>query len=97
MIAGSMISPEHGIAFFLGLLFIAVFSVAAATLSRGGKLFSGLYTALWYVSFSSREVDFFDYSGAFARQLNLAVPTIYFLAAVSLLGIALLVQERRTT
>ena len=52
-------SPLHGMAFIVGIVFVASFAVSAGYITKGGKLFSGLYVALWYLAMQRLEpVDF---------------------------------------
>jgi hypothetical protein len=54
----------HGAAMVLALAFVAAAAVGLGSLSRGGKLFLGGYTALWYVAIQRDSP--LDFSGAFA-------------------------------
>jgi hypothetical protein len=55
--------PAAGLALLLGMVFVATTAVGLGWLSRGGRLFLGAYTALWYMAVQkSSPVDF---TGAF--------------------------------
>ena len=41
---------DHGLAMLLGLAFTATAAAGCGWLTRGGKLFLGAFTALWYVA-----------------------------------------------
>jgi len=56
--------PARGAAFVAGLLFVAGASAGLGTLTRGGKLFSGAFLALWYVAVNG--APFADFAGTFA-------------------------------
>jgi ABC-type transport system involved in multi-copper enzyme maturation permease subunit len=56
--------PARGGAFLAGLLFVAGASSGLGHLTRGGKLFSGAFLALWYVAING--APFADFAGAFA-------------------------------
>lgn len=52
-------SPMRALAWIAGLLFVALFSVSLGSLTAGGKLFSGLFLALWYMAVNGLpEADF---------------------------------------
>lgn len=71
-------SPVRGLACAAGLLAVALLAVGFGSLTRGGKLFSGLYVAVWYMALSgSAEADF---TGALSKG---AVP-LYSLAYLGL-------------
>jgi len=73
-----LLSPARGAAWFTGLLFIAGFAAGAGWLTRGGKLSSGVFLALWYAALSGvKDADFCGIAGgatgAPARAFYLAV------------------------
>lgn len=89
----AVIDPGRALAFLLGLVATAAFAVGAGSLTGGGKLFSGVYVALWYVAVNGApELDF---SGAFAREPRPQVAAIFLLAAAVLLAAAFAVERRR--
>ena len=49
----ALVSPIRGLACVAGLLAVAGISVGLGSLSSGGKLFSGLYLAVWYMGLSN--------------------------------------------
>jgi hypothetical protein len=70
--------PARGAAFVAGLLFVAGASSGLSYLTKGGKLFSGAFLALWYVAVNG--ASFADFAGAFA-------PTGPTLASLVYLGV----------
>ena len=48
-----LVSPIRGLACLAGLVAVAGISVGLGSLSSGGKLFSGLYLAVWYMGLSN--------------------------------------------
>jgi hypothetical protein len=52
-----------GLALLLGLVFVATAAVGLGSLSRGGKLFLGAFTALWYMAVQKGSPV--DFTGAF--------------------------------
>jgi len=61
----AMESLAAGAAFLAGLLFTAGLAAGFGSLSGGGKLFLGVYTALWY--FAVNRLPIADFTGLFAE------------------------------
>jgi hypothetical protein len=96
MLRAFLASPAQGVAFLTGLLFVAAFAVAAGSLTGGGKLFTAVYTALWYVAVSGgTKVGALDYCGAFGGGLEASVRLLYLGLGAVALGVAFLVEEGR--
>jgi hypothetical protein len=80
--AGSLAA---GSAFFAGLLFTAGLAAGFGSLTAGGKLFLGVYTAVWY--FALNRLPFADFTGLFAELSALKVAA-FLLAGVAAVGAA---------
>lgn len=89
----SLSSPQRGLVFLAGLFFVATFATGAAALTKGGKLFSGIYIALWYVSL--QKLQTVDFCGVSTPEQRLVVPLSYLAAAALLVGFALILERRR--
>lgn len=86
----ALTSPSRAAAYLAGLAFVAVFATAAGALTGGGKLFTGLYVALWYAAVNGGPAV--DWSGAFAPELT-AAPYAFAAAAGVLLVCAWVVER----
>ncbi|MEW6366502.1 MAG: hypothetical protein AB1714_17890 [Acidobacteriota bacterium] len=86
-------SPQRGLVFLVGLLFVAAFATGAGALTRGGKLFSGIYVGLWYASL--QKVKAVDFCGISTPEQRLAVPLPYLASAAVLIALALFLERRR--
>ncbi|HET9794119.1 MAG TPA: hypothetical protein VFS34_06620, partial [Thermoanaerobaculia bacterium] len=89
-----LLSPARAFAWISGLLFVAGFAAGAGWLTRGGKLFSGIFLALWYAALSGvRDTDFCGIAGgatgALARAAYLSLGAAFVAAAM--------LRERRAT
>ncbi|HEX7528449.1 MAG TPA: hypothetical protein VF425_05015, partial [Thermoanaerobaculia bacterium] len=80
--AGSLAA---GSAFFAGLLFTAGLAAGFGSLTAGGKLFLGVYTAVWY--FAVNRLPFADFTGLFAEPSALKMAA-FLLAGVAAVGAA---------
>lgn len=85
-------SPARGVAGLAGLAFVAVFATAAGALTGGGKLFTGLYVALWYAAVNGSPS--LDWSGAMGPRLT-STAYAFLAAALALLACAWLVERWR--
>lgn len=90
LVAGGL----QGVAVPLGLLFVAAFAVGAGSLSRGGKLFSGIYLVLWYMALNGLAAV--DFCGILAPHPDLTTRGIFLLAGALWLAGAGLVERRRS-
>jgi hypothetical protein len=89
-------SPARGLAFVTGLLFVAAFAAAAASLTGGGKLFTAAYTALWYMAVSGgSKAGALDYSGVLGGTLETSVRLGYLALGAVALALAVLVEQGR--
>jgi ABC-type transport system involved in multi-copper enzyme maturation permease subunit len=86
-------APARGLAMATGLAFVAALSVACGATSGGGKLFTGLYTALWYLAVNGAGA--LDYCGAFGGGLGIATRVTYLAAGVTMLAFAWGVERWR--
>jgi ABC-2 family transporter protein len=87
-------APAQGLAFLAGLGFVAAFAVSAGALTRGGKLFTGVYLMLWYGALSGAAP--LDFSGALSGRPSLPLSLAYLAAgAVAVLAAALVERHRR--
>ena len=85
--------PAHGLAMLLALLFVATAAAGLGWLSGGGKLFLGLFTALWYVAIQGDSP--LDFSGAIASRPDLALCAGFAAAGVVLALTAWLFERAR--
>jgi hypothetical protein len=88
-------SPAHGVAFVTGLLFVAGFAVGAGSLSRGGKLFSGVYTALWYMVVAGHGAGPLDFCGAFGGGLGAGSRLAFLAIGAAAVALAAAMEQRR--
>ena len=86
-------APEHGVAFVAGLAFVSAFAVSAGTLTRGGKLFTGVYLMLWYGASSGAAA--LDFCGALSGRPSLATTLAYLAAGAVAILVAVLAERRR--
>lgn len=84
---------SHGLAMLLALAFIVAGAVGIGWLSRGGKLFLGIFTALWYVAVQQDSP--LDFAGAFTARPDLALCAGYAAAGAAAAGLALVVERWR--
>ena len=84
-------SPAAGVAFLSGLLFTAGLAAGFGSLTGGGKLFLGVYTAVWY--FAVNRLPIADFTGLFAAPSG-ARAAAYALAGVAAVGVARLRELR---
>src|SRR5262249_41355199 len=85
--------PARGLAAILGLSAIAALCVGMGALTSGGKLFTGLYAAVWYMAMSGAPGA--DATGALGKAPDLALSAAYLGGGLLLVGAALL-KERRS-
>ena len=89
-----LVSPIRGLASAAGLLAVAGVSVGLGSLSSGGKLFSGLYLAVWYMGLSNLPAA--DFTSALSAQPVPMYSFLYMGLGAVLVGGAV-VRERVTT
>jgi hypothetical protein len=78
----------------LGLLFVATAATGLGSLSRGGKLFLGAFTALWYLAIQ-RESPL-DFTGAFHAQPDFGICLGFAAAGVVIVVLAAGVERARS-
>jgi hypothetical protein len=81
-----LVSPARGLACAGGLLAIAAISVGMGALSGGGKLFTGVYLAIWYMGLSNLAAA--DVTSALSAKPEPAYCVIYICVGAVLLGAA---------
>ncbi len=84
-------SPVRGLACVAGLLAIAGVAVGFGSLTRGGKLFSALYVAAWYMAMSGTAAA--DFTGALAKA-PVPLYSLAYLGLGLLLTAAAMARER---
>jgi hypothetical protein len=89
----SMVSPARGFAWITGLLFIAGFAAGAGTMTRGGKLFSGILLVLWYIALSGARD--FDFCGIAGGATGVGMRAVYLGAGATFVAAAGILERRR--
>ena len=84
---------EHGVAMLLGLVFVASVATGLSSLSRGGKLFLGLFTALWYLGVQTNSP--LDWTGAFSTPPSLPLAAGFAAAGLAIAAAAAAVERAR--
>lgn len=82
-----------GPGFLSGILFTALAAAGWGALSRGGKLFLGLYTAVWY--FAVNRLPLADFTGLFAEP-SARRAALYLSVGVLSVGAAWAVERTRS-
>jgi hypothetical protein len=90
-----LVSPARGLACFGGLLAVAAISVAMGSLTAGGKLFTGLYLAVWYMGLSG--VAPADFTSALSAKPEPVYCLLYIGVAAALVTTALARERFRAT
>ncbi|MCM2313679.1 MAG: hypothetical protein NDJ92_00820 [Thermoanaerobaculia bacterium] len=86
----ALAGPDRFAAIVLGAVFVVSASVGLGWLTQGGKFFSALFTAVWYVAVQGQ----LDFTGVFAIVPDLTLCASFAGAGLLVLGIAW-AQERR--
>jgi hypothetical protein len=86
-----LVSPLRGLACLAGLVAVAGVSVGLGSLSSGGKLFSGLYLAVWYMGLSNLPAA--DFTSALSASPVPVWSFLYMGLGAGLVGVAV-VRER---
>jgi ABC-type transport system involved in multi-copper enzyme maturation permease subunit len=86
-------SPARGFAALSGLLFVAALAVSFGLLTGGGKLFVGIYLALWYAALN--RVPYLDFCSLFGGDLGPAVRAAYLAAGAAFVALSMAVESRR--
>jgi len=90
-----LVSPVRGLACLGGLAAVAAISVGMGSLSNGGKLFTGLYLAVWYMGLSN--VSFADFTSALSARPEPVWTVLYIGVGAGLLGAAVLRERMART
>lgn len=77
----------------LGMLFVAAFAVGAASLTGGGKLFSGALLLLWYAALNG--LGAVDFCGVLGKGSGWETRLAFLLVGGAFLGAAVLNERRR--
>jgi hypothetical protein len=83
--------PLRGGTLLLALIFVATAATGLGWLTRGGKLFLGAFTALWYLAIQRDSP--LDFTGAFSNEPKVALAAGF--AAAGLLLVAMAAVEER--
>jgi hypothetical protein len=83
--------PAAGAAFLAGLVFTAGIAAGFGSLTGGGKLFLGVYTAVWY--FAVNRLPLADFTGLFAEPSALKTGA-FLLAGAAAVGAAVAAESR---
>jgi ABC-2 family transporter protein len=86
-----LVSPARGLACLGGLAAVAAIAVGMGSLSGGGKFFTGLYLAVWYMGLSN--VAFADFTSALSARPEPVWTVLYIGVGAALVGAAFL-RER---
>jgi hypothetical protein len=79
-------SPVRGLAAAAGILFVAGAAVGLGSLTAGGKLFSGVYLALWY--FALNNLPQADFAGVLGKAPVPLYSVVYLSIALALVSAA---------
>ena len=90
-----LVSPARGLACVGGLLAVAAISVGMGSLTAGGKLFTGLYLAVWYMGLSN--VAPADITSALSAQPAPVYCILYIGVGAALVAAALVRERVRAT
>jgi len=77
----------------LGVLFVAAFAVGSASLTGGGKLFSGVVLLLWYLALNGLGVV--DFLGILSKGSGWDSRLAFLLVGAAFLGVAMVWERRR--
>ncbi|MCB9378642.1 MAG: hypothetical protein H6511_07740 [Holophagales bacterium] len=77
-----------------GLVAMPLLGLALGLLSRGARLFEGLFIAIWYIG-PLQAAPGFDFAGATAAGVDSGTPYAYVVLGVAALATALVVERRR--
>jgi hypothetical protein len=93
VIGAAVFRPAAGAAFLGGLIFTASLAAGFGSLSGGGKLFLGVYTAVWY--FAVNRLPFADFTGLFSEP-SAPKTAAFLLAGAGAVGAAHAVEGLRS-
>ena len=89
-----LVSPVRGLACAGGLLALAAISVGMGSLSGGGKLFTGVYLAVWYMGLSNLAAA--DFTSALSAKPEPVYCLIYICVGAALVAAAVGRERTRT-
>ena len=90
-----LVSPARGLACAGGLIALAAISVGMGSLSGGGKLFTGIYLAVWYMGLSNLAAA--DFTSALSARPEPVYCLIYICVGAALLGAAVGREKMRAS
>lgn len=93
LVRGAVAGSGQAFSVLLGMLFLAAFAVGSATLTRGGKLFSGVFLLLWYLALNG--LPAVDFTGLLAGKPRLEIQIWFLAIGASWLGAAVAWERRR--
>ena len=88
------LGSDHGIAFLAGTIGTVALATGLGSLTRGGKLFTGLYVVAWYTA-TQREPGL-DFTGWFVEAPSPQSAAIWLLAGLATMVPAKLIEQRRS-
>ncbi|MGK2859960.1 MAG: hypothetical protein ACSLFQ_22415 [Thermoanaerobaculia bacterium] len=91
VVRAALAGPERLAAALLGALFVVTASVGLGWLTKGGKFFSAIFTAAWYVAVQGAA----DFTGVFAKTVDLQVCASFAIAGIALSAAAWSEEMRR--
>ncbi len=93
LVRAAMRGPSHGASFLLALVFVSLSAVALGWLTRGGKFFSAVFVALWYIALQGDAG--LDFTGALGKVADPALSAAFAGAAAVLLVLTLAIEKAR--
>jgi len=94
IVRGLVTADARAYAVPLGILFVAGFAVGSASLSGGGKLFSGVLLLLWYLALNG--LGAVDFLGILAHGSDWDSRVAFLLVGAAFLGTAMVWERRRS-
>lgn len=91
VVRSALAGPERLAAALLGALFVVTASVGLGWLTKGGKFFSAIFTAAWYVAVQGAV----DFTGVFAKTVDLEMCAAFAIAGIALSAAAWGEEMRR--
>jgi len=91
LLAGDLRGAAAAVA---GLAAMPLLGLAFGLLSRGARLFEGLFIAIWYIG-PLQAAPGFDFAGATAAGVDSGTPYVYVVLGAAALAVALAVERHR--
>lgn len=91
VVRSAFAGPERLAAALLGAIFVVTASVGLGWLTKGGKFFSAIFTAAWYVAVQGAA----DFTGVFAKTVDLRVCASFAIAGLAASAVAWGEEMRR--